>query len=77
MTAPCVTEMPLRLEPVEPDPFIEARSRSSAVRPSPTEREDRERRVELVLRVMRVHASGGTRREAIRNGWPSRRTERA
>jgi hypothetical protein len=66
MTTPRVTEMPLRLEPVEPDPFIAARSRSSDVRPRPVEREERERRVELVRRFLRV-----------RNGTPARRTERA
>ena len=66
MTTPRVTEMPLRLEPVEPDPFIEVRPRSSDVRPRPLEREERERRVELVRRFLRV-----------RNGSPSRRTERA
>jgi hypothetical protein len=72
MTTPRVTEMPLRLEPVETDPFIEALPRSSAARPSLTEREERERRVELVRRVMR-----GPAREGIRNGWPAPRTERA
>jgi len=77
MTTPRVTETPLRLEPVEPDPFIEAQARSSAVRPRLTEREKRERRVELVRRVMRIHAGVGPANEGIRNGWPARRTERA
>jgi hypothetical protein len=31
MTTPRVTEMPLRMEPVERDPFIEALPRFSAV----------------------------------------------
>jgi hypothetical protein len=77
MTMPRVTEMPLRLEPVEPDPFIEAQSRSSAVRPRLTEREERERRVELVHRAMRVRADGRPARDGFRNGWPARVTERA
>lgn len=53
MTTPRVTEMPLRLEPVQPDPFIEAQSRPSAIAPPLTVREERERRVELVRRVFR------------------------
>jgi ribosomal protein S30 len=69
MTTPRVTEMP-----VQPDPFIEAKSRSSAVRPRLTEREERERRVELVRSVMRAHAGDGPAREDIRNGWPARPT---
>jgi hypothetical protein len=76
MTTPRVTELPLRLEPVEPDPFIDARSPSFGGRQSPAEREERERRIQLVLRVMR-YADERARREAIRNGWPARRTERA
>jgi hypothetical protein len=51
MTTPRVTETPLRLEPV---------------RPRQVERAERERRVELVRRFLRV-----------RNGGPARRTERA
>jgi hypothetical protein len=47
MTTPRVTEMPLRLEPVQPDPFIDAP-------------EDREVRV-----------------TAVRNGEPTRVTQRA
>jgi hypothetical protein len=76
MTTPHVTEMPLRLEPVEPDPFIEALSWSSVVRPRLTEREERERRVELVRRVRRLPGDGSAR-EGIRNGWRARRTELA
>jgi hypothetical protein len=77
MTTPRVTEMPLRLDPVEPDPFIEALSRSPAVRPRLTERQERERRVQLVRRVTRIHAADGPAAERMRNGWPVRRTERA
>jgi len=73
MTTLRVTEMPLRLEPVQPDPFIEAQSRFSAVRPRLTEREERERRVELVRRLMRIQAGDGR----VRNGWAARRTQRA
>ena len=71
MTTPHVTEMPLRLEPVEPDPFIDALPRPSAVR---TAREERERRVELVRRVMRVKRRS---LDGIRNGRPAGRTERS
>ncbi len=63
MTTPQVTEMPLRLEPVEPDPFIETLSRPSAVRPGVTEREERRRRVELVRRLMHVGAGDRLARE--------------
>jgi hypothetical protein len=73
MTSPRVTETPLRMEPVEPDPFIEALARSTAVRPRLTEREERERRVELVRRLMRIQAGDGR----ARNGWAARRTQRA
>jgi hypothetical protein len=73
MTSPRVTEMSLRMEPVEPDPFIEALPRSTAVRPRLTEREERERRVELVRRLMRIEAGDGR----VRNGWAARRTHRA
>jgi hypothetical protein len=72
MTSPRVTETPLRMEPVEPDPFIEALPRSTAVRPRLTEREERERRVELVRRLMRIQGDG-----RARNGWAARRTQRA
>jgi hypothetical protein len=65
MTTPSVTEMPLRLEPVEPDPFIEAPSPSSAVRPHLAEREERERRVALVRRVMRGHGGDGPARVTV------------
>jgi hypothetical protein len=67
--------IPLRLEPVEPDPFIEALSRpSAAVRPARTGREERERRVELVRRVMRAKRRS---RDGTRNGRSAGRTERA
>jgi hypothetical protein len=71
MTTPRVTEIPLGLAPVEPDPFIDAPSRSSAVRRRLSEREARQRRVESVRGVMRARAAG------IRNGWPAARTQRA
>jgi hypothetical protein len=77
MTTPRVTETPLRMEPVEPDPYIEALPRSSAVPPRLTEREERERRVELVRRLMRVQAGDGPARDRTRNGWAARRTQRA
>jgi hypothetical protein len=55
--------MPLRLEPVEPDPFIETLSRPSAVRPGVTERNERRRRVDLVRRLMHVNAGDRLPRE--------------
>ena len=73
MTSPRVTETPLRMEPVEPDPFIEALPRSTAVRPRLTEQEECERRVELVRHVMRIQAGDGR----ARNGSAARRTQRA
>ena len=73
MTSPRVTETPLRMEPVEPDPFIEALPRPTAARPRLTEREERERGVELVRRPMRIQAGYGR----ARNGWAARRTQRA
>jgi hypothetical protein len=64
MTTPHVTELPLRLEPVTPDPFIAAPSPPSAtVRRSA--RLERERRLDLVRRLM------------ARNGRAARRTVRA
>ena len=75
MTSPRVTETPLRMEPVEPDPFIEALPRSTAVRPRLTE--ERERRVELVRRLMRIQVVDGPARDGTRNGWAVRRTQRA
>ena len=77
MTSPRVTETPLRMEPVEPDPFIEALPRPTAARPRLTEREERERRVKLVRRLMRVQAGDGPARDGTRNGWAPRRTQRA
>jgi hypothetical protein len=78
MTTPRVTEMPLRLEPVQPDPFIEAPSRPRAAVPRSAEREERERRVELVRRVMHVHtAAAGAPDDGFRNARPTRATERA
>jgi hypothetical protein len=56
MTTPRVTELPLRLQPVEPDPFIERPSRSSGASARRTERVRRERRMERVRQLMRVAA---------------------
>ena len=65
MTTPRVTEMPLRLEPVQPDPIIEGLPRFAAVRPRPTAREERERRMELIRRMMHARTDN---RPGIRNG---------
>jgi hypothetical protein len=63
MTTPHVTELPLRLEPVTPDPFIAAPSPPPAVARR-SARLERERRLDLVRRVM------------ARNGRAARRTVR-
>jgi hypothetical protein len=65
MTTPRVTEMPLRLEPVQPDPFIDAQSRSTVARPRVTEQQQRERRLELVRRAMRGQAGEGSARRRL------------
>jgi hypothetical protein len=57
MTTPRVTEIPIAMAPVEPDPFIEVPSRVSVVRRQVTEREARERQTELVRRIMRTRAA--------------------
>ena len=56
MTTPRVTEIPVPMAPVEPDPFIGAPSRASVVRQRHVEREARERRTEIVRRLMRMRA---------------------
>jgi hypothetical protein len=76
MTTPHVTQNPLVLEPVEPDPFIEAPSRPPGPTARRTEREQRMRRIDLVRRLLRVRAGEALAREGARNGWPARRTER-
>jgi hypothetical protein len=70
MTTPHVTELPLALEPVEPDPFIEALPSASGPAARRAERDERRRRLDLVRRLMSVRA-GHTR-----NGRPARRTNR-
>jgi hypothetical protein len=57
MTTPRVTEIPVAMAAVEPDPFI-AGSRGAAAERRIAEREDRERRTELVRRAMRMRAAG-------------------
>jgi hypothetical protein len=71
MPTPRVTEIPLRLAPVEHDPFVDVPSRASVVARRPRAREERERRMEVVRGLMRARAAG------IRNGWPAGPTERA
>ena len=61
MTTPSVTEMPTELEPVEPDPFIEALPRSLDPVAHRVERELRERRIERVRRLMRMRTDRGAR----------------
>jgi len=57
MTTPRVTEIPLSMDPVEPDSFIEVTSRASVVHRRVTERAARERRTELVRRILRMRAA--------------------
>jgi hypothetical protein len=57
MTTPRVTEIPLSMEAVEPDSFIDVTSRASVVHRRVTEREARERRTELVRRILRMRAA--------------------
>jgi hypothetical protein len=61
MTTPRVTEIPVPMAPVEPDPFIGAPSRASVARHRLAERDARERRTELVRRLMRTRAAQSDR----------------
>ena len=54
MTTPRVTEIPLELLPLEPDPFIEGSLRGTAAQRRLSERGARERQLETVRRVMRL-----------------------
>ena len=56
MTTPRVTEIPIEMAPVEPDPFIDAGPRAAVARQRLSEREARQRRTELVRRTMRMRA---------------------
>jgi hypothetical protein len=76
MTTPHVTELPLKLEPVEPDPFIEAPPSPSGPTARRAEREERRRRLDLVLRLMRVRSGDTLTRDGARNGRPAPRTKR-
>ncbi len=67
MTTPHVTELPLALEPVEPDPFIEALPSPSGPAARRAERDERRRRLDLVRRLMSV-------RGVTRNDRPARPT---
>jgi hypothetical protein len=61
MTTPRVTEIPVPMAPVEPDPFIGASSRASVAQQRLVEREARQRRTDLVRRLMRRRATQGPR----------------
>ena len=56
MTTPRVTEIPIAMAPVEPDLFIDGSPRLSVAQRRLAEREARERRTELIRRIMRVRA---------------------
>jgi hypothetical protein len=62
MTTPRVTEIPVAIAPVEPDSFIDNSSRLSVAQLRLAEREARERRTELVRRLMRVRAMRSRKR---------------
>jgi hypothetical protein len=68
-----VTEIPLRLERVEPDPFIEALFERVIARSG---RAGCERHVRSVGAVVTDPASGGRLGAGSRNGRPAARTER-
>lgn len=57
MTTPRVTETPIAMAAVEPDPFIDASPRASVAQRRLSERQARERRTELVRRIMRMRAA--------------------
>jgi hypothetical protein len=57
MTTPRVTEIAVPMARVEPDPFIGASSRASVAQQRLVEREARERRTDLVQRLMRTRAA--------------------
>ena len=57
MTTPRVTEIPIAMASVEPDPFIDVSSRGSVVQRRVSERVAHERRMELVRRLLRVRAA--------------------
>ena len=57
MTTPRVTEIPVPMAAVEPDPFIAGPPRASVARQRLLEREARERRTELVRTLMRTRAA--------------------
>jgi len=57
MTTPHVTEIPIAMAPGEPDSFIDDTSRLSGGERRLAEREPRERRTELVRRLIRVRAA--------------------
>ena len=56
MTTPRVTEIPIAMAAVEPDSFIGNGSRPAVAQLRLAERDARERRTELVRRLMRVRA---------------------
>jgi hypothetical protein len=57
MTTPRVTEIPLTMAPIEPDPFIGSSSRAFVTQQRLVEREARQRRTDLVRRLMRTRAA--------------------
>ena len=57
MTTPRVTEIPIAMAAVEPDPFIGVPDRAGVVQRRISEREARLRRTELVRRIMRMRAA--------------------
>ena len=57
MTTPRVTEIPVPMAPVEPDPFMGTPPRASVAARRITERDARGRRTELVRRLIRMRAA--------------------
>jgi hypothetical protein len=61
MTTPRVTEIPIAMATIEPDSFIDDASRPSVVGRRLAERAARERRTELVRRLIRARAARSRR----------------
>jgi hypothetical protein len=64
MTTPRVTEIPIALAAVEPDPFIEVAPRAAAPQRRIDDGDARARQLELVRRAMRGYGSSRRSRNA-------------
>lgn len=62
MTTPRVTEIPIALAAVEPDPFAEVTPRAAVAQRRLDDRDVRARQLELVRRIMRGRGGASRRR---------------